>query len=95
MVVQIGLYHIMSLWLFIKVFIILCHYGCSDRSLSYYVTGYSYRSLSHYVTVVVQIGLYHRQKHNQIGIVCFTFRKIKFSKSLVFGVDCLFDISCI
>ena len=35
-----------------------------------------------------------RQKHNQIGIVCFTFGKIKkFLKSLIFGVDCLFDIS--
>ena len=35
-----------------------------------------------------------RQKHNQKGIVCFTFHKIKkFLKSLIFGVDYLFDIS--
>ena len=34
-----------------------------------------------------------RQKHNQIGIVSFTFCKIKkFLKSLIFGIDCLFDI---
>ena len=36
----------------------------------------------------------YRQKHNQIGIVCFTFSKIKkFSKSIIFGIDCLSDIS--
>ena len=46
MVVQIGLYHIMSLVVHIG-FIILCHCGCSDRSLSYYVT------------VVVLISRYH------------------------------------
>ena len=42
---------------------------------------------------LVSINAY-RQKHNQIGIVCFTFCKIKkFLKSLIFGVDCLLDIS--
>ena len=40
------------------------------------------------------ICICRRQKHNQIGIVCFTFCKMKkFLKSLIFGVDCLFDIS--
>ena len=35
-----------------------------------------------------------RQKHNQIGIDCFTFCKIKkFLKSFIFDVDRLFDIS--
>ena len=41
-------------------------------------------------------ALLYDKKHNQIGIVCFTFSKIKkFSKSLIFGVDCLLDISYI
>ena len=46
------------------------------------------------ITKHAYITMTKRQKHNQIGIVCFTFCKIKkFLKSLIFGIDCLFDIS--
>ena len=39
-------------------------------------------------------ALLYGKKHSQIGIVCFTLSRIKkFSKSLIFGVDCLLDIS--
>ena len=47
MVIQIGPNHYMSL-VVQKVLIILCQYGCSDRPLTYYVTGCSYMYLSYY-----------------------------------------------